>query len=75
MRRGDAARLHRLLKASMNTAEALNHACQCITLNSDRLREQLESDPSLKGMAPKPNTWRPSSTWSARCSRSVACRL
>ena len=51
MRRGDAARLHRLLKASMNTAEALNHACLCITLNSDRLREQLESDPSLKGMA------------------------
>jgi hypothetical protein len=32
------------------TAEALNRDCFCRTLNTERLREQLESDPSLKGM-------------------------
>lgn len=32
------------------TAEALNRDCYCRTLNTERLREQLESDPTLKGM-------------------------
>jgi len=32
------------------SAEALNRDCYCRTLNIGRLREQLESDPSLKGM-------------------------
>ena len=32
-------------------AAALNQNCQCRTLNPDRLREQLETDPSLRGMA------------------------
>ncbi len=35
---------------SLSTAEALNRDCFCRTLNMERLREQLESDPSLKGM-------------------------
>lgn len=35
----------------MNMAEALNQACLCRTLNPDRLRQQLETDPTLKGMA------------------------
>jgi hypothetical protein len=35
---------------SLGTAEALNRDCFCRTLNVERLREQLESDPSLKGM-------------------------
>ncbi len=33
-----------------SSAEALNRDCFCRTLNVARLREQLESDPSLKGM-------------------------
>ncbi len=33
-----------------SSAEALNAGCFCRTLNVSRLREQLESDPSLKGM-------------------------
>ncbi|HSO44596.1 MAG TPA: hypothetical protein VLQ47_03660, partial [Rhodoferax sp.] len=32
------------------SAETLNRDCFCRTLNIDRLREQLESEPSLKGM-------------------------
>ena len=32
------------------SAESLNRDCFCRTLNMDRLREQLESDPSLNGM-------------------------
>ncbi len=32
------------------SAEALNRDCFCRTLNTDRLREQLESDPSLQGL-------------------------
>ncbi|WP_296492436.1 hypothetical protein [Rhodoferax sp.] len=32
------------------SAEALNRDCFCRTLNLSRLREQLESEPSLKGM-------------------------
>lgn len=35
---------------SMSRAETLNQGCFCRTLNVNRLREQLESDPSLKGM-------------------------
>jgi hypothetical protein len=34
-----------------NTVEGLNKWCYCRTLNADRLRENLESDPSLAGMA------------------------
>jgi hypothetical protein len=33
-----------------NCAEALNRDCFCRTLNHERLREQLEGDPSLRGM-------------------------
>lgn len=36
--------------AAFSTAESLNRDCFCRTLNMARLREQLESDPSLKGM-------------------------
>jgi hypothetical protein len=35
---------------ALSAAEALNRDCFCRTLNVDLLREQLESDPSLKGM-------------------------
>ena len=35
----------------MNMADALNLGCLCRTLHADRLREQLEIDPSLEGMA------------------------
>jgi hypothetical protein len=34
----------------MNLADALNLGCMCQTLSPDRLREQLETDPSLAGM-------------------------
>jgi hypothetical protein len=34
----------------LSSAEALNRDCFCRTLNMTRLREQLESEPSLKGM-------------------------
>ncbi|WP_309678332.1 hypothetical protein [Polaromonas sp.] len=34
----------------MNMAEALNLGCLCRTLNPERLRERLETDPSLQGM-------------------------
>jgi len=33
-----------------STAEALNLGCQCHTLNTEQLRVQLETDPSLQGM-------------------------
>ncbi|MFA5914451.1 MAG: hypothetical protein WC830_12920 [Burkholderiales bacterium] len=36
---------------SLNTVEGLNKGCFCRTLNADRLRENLESDPSLSGLA------------------------
>ncbi len=36
---------------TMNLAEAMNLGCVCRTLNPQRLREQLETDPSLHGMA------------------------
>lgn len=36
--------------AAFSTAESLNRDCFCSTLNVARLREQLEGDPSLKGM-------------------------
>jgi hypothetical protein len=35
---------------NVSSAEALNRDCYCRTLNRERLREQLESDQSLKGM-------------------------
>jgi hypothetical protein len=37
--------------SDLNTVDALNKWCFCRTLNADRLRENLESDPSLAGMA------------------------
>jgi hypothetical protein len=36
--------------SALSSAEALNRDCFCRTLNLARLREQLESEPSLKGM-------------------------
>jgi hypothetical protein len=39
------------ITSSLNTVDALNHGCYCRTLNPDRLREQLESDVSLAGLA------------------------
>ncbi len=36
--------------AAMNLAETLNLGCLCRTLNPERLRQQLETDPSLQGM-------------------------
>ena len=39
-----------LSPADTSTAEALNLGCQCHTLNTEQLREQLETDPSLQGM-------------------------
>lgn len=38
-------------RGTLDTAEALNRACYCRTLNPDRLRQHLETDPSLAGMA------------------------
>ncbi len=35
----------------MNLAETLNLGCLCRTLSPDRLRQQLETDPTLQGMA------------------------
>ena len=35
----------------MNLAEKLNLGCLCRTLSPDRLRQQLETDPTLSGMA------------------------
>jgi hypothetical protein len=37
-------------RPALSAAEALNRDCFCRTLNVERLREQLESDPSLKGL-------------------------
>lgn len=38
------------LPQSTSSAEALNRDCFCRTLNAERLRQQLESDPSLHGL-------------------------
>ncbi len=46
--------------SSFATAEALNRDCFCRTLNTERLREQLESDSSLKGMMENIAQTRPS---------------
>ncbi|MGE5452820.1 MAG: hypothetical protein ACM3VZ_13390 [Acidobacteriota bacterium] len=35
----------------LHAADALNQACYCRTLNSNRLQQHLETDPSLAGMA------------------------
>ncbi len=35
----------------MNLADQLNRDCMCRTLNAERLREQLETSPELRGMA------------------------
>jgi len=42
-----------------SSAEALNRDCFCRTLNVARLREQLESDPSLKGLMENISQTRP----------------
>jgi len=42
---------HFAIAPPLNTVEGLNRACFCRTLNADRLRENLESDPSLAGLA------------------------
>lgn len=39
------------LQLNVITAESLNRGCACRTLNRDRLRRQLEADPSLAGLA------------------------
>lgn len=39
------------LPASPDVAEALNQACHCRTLSPELLRQQLERDPSLAGLA------------------------
>ncbi len=41
------------------SAESLNRDCFCRTLNTGRLREQLESEPSLQGMMANINQTRP----------------
>jgi len=48
-----------LAVAQLNTIEDLNEWCFCRTLNADRLREQLESDPSLAGLAQRVLQTRP----------------
>jgi hypothetical protein len=42
-----------------SSAETLNRQCFCRTLNLDRLREHLETDPQLKGMVAHLATTRP----------------
>ncbi|MBV5297055.1 MAG: hypothetical protein JZU64_02680 [Rhodoferax sp.] len=42
-----------------SSAEALNRDCYCLTLNRERLREQLESDPSLTGLMDNISQTRP----------------
>lgn len=37
--------------AAMNTVDGLNRSCSCRTLNPDMLREQLEKDSGLRGLA------------------------
>lgn len=41
------------------TAEALNRGCGCRTLDADRLRQQLEADPTLAGLYQRIQTSRP----------------
>jgi len=43
--------LNRAGSAPLNTVDGLNKGCFCRTLNADRLRDQLESDASLSGLA------------------------
>ena len=45
--------------APLDLAEALNQGCYCQTLDTQRLRGQLESDPSLLGMAQSITNTRP----------------
>ncbi|HEY5293580.1 MAG TPA: hypothetical protein VIJ43_14840 [Burkholderiales bacterium] len=42
---------HAAASSPLSTVEGLNKACFCRTLNTDRLREHLESDASLAGLA------------------------
>lgn len=43
----------------LNTVDALNHGCYCRTLNPQRLREQLERNASLTGLAQEITQTRP----------------
>ena len=43
----------------MNLADSLNLGCMCRTLNADRLRDQLECDPTLAGLAQQLATTHP----------------
>ena len=43
----------------MNIADALNHGCMCKTLDVDQLRQELERDPSLQGLASGISTSQP----------------
>lgn len=45
--------------ASMASAEALNAGCACRTLDPERLRQQLERDPALAGLAQSLRETRP----------------
>jgi hypothetical protein len=42
-----------------NAADALNHGCNCRTLDQDLLRQRLESDPGLSGLAQSIEQTRP----------------
>ncbi len=42
---------HAAPHTTMNTAQALNQACFCRTLNTARLHDQLDSEPALAGLA------------------------
>jgi hypothetical protein len=42
---------HAATAPPLSTVDGLNRGCFCRTLNTERLREQLESDPSLAGLA------------------------
>ncbi|MDD2925455.1 hypothetical protein [Rhodoferax sp.] len=46
-------------KLNTSSAEALNRDCFCRTLNRERLREQLEHDPSLQGLMDNISQTRP----------------
>ncbi len=45
--------------APRNAADLLNHGCDCRTLNHDLLRQRLESDPGLSGLAQSIGQTRP----------------
>lgn len=50
---------HLAPSAEMNTAQNLNQACFCRTLNTARLQDQLDSEPALAGLAQSIASTRP----------------